>query len=114
MQALYEWRDRLSRSLDESTGYVLPNHMLLKLGAPPQTRHTPLHRPEPALAHSGFRQNCVIRRLVSWDREAYSTISIQHHQQTVLAAPSQWPICLSTLSSVCSKATELPPLMQDM
>lgn len=29
--ALYEWRDRVSRELDESTGYVLPRAQLLKL-----------------------------------------------------------------------------------
>ncbi|KAL2103554.1 hypothetical protein ACEWY4_000422 [Coilia grayii] len=28
---LYGWRDRLSREEDESTGYVLPNHMLMKV-----------------------------------------------------------------------------------
>uniref|UniRef100_A0A7M4EBA0 Exosome complex component 10 n=1 Tax=Crocodylus porosus TaxID=8502 RepID=A0A7M4EBA0_CROPO len=28
---LYAWRDKLSRQEDESTGYVLPNHMLLKI-----------------------------------------------------------------------------------
>ncbi|XP_063064983.1 exosome component 10 [Engraulis encrasicolus] len=28
---LYGWRDRISREDDESTGYVLPNHMLMKV-----------------------------------------------------------------------------------
>ncbi|XP_012681573.1 exosome component 10 isoform X2 [Clupea harengus] len=28
---LYGWRDRLARAEDESTGYLLPNHMLLKI-----------------------------------------------------------------------------------
>lgn len=29
--AMYAWRDRLSRSEDESTRYVLPNHMLSRI-----------------------------------------------------------------------------------
>ncbi|CAI9558739.1 unnamed protein product [Staurois parvus] len=28
---LYAWRDKMARKEDESTGYVLPNHMLLKI-----------------------------------------------------------------------------------
>ncbi|KAM9299261.1 LOW QUALITY PROTEIN: exosome complex component 10 [Gastrophryne carolinensis] len=28
---LYAWRDKMARQEDESTGYVLPNHMLLKI-----------------------------------------------------------------------------------
>ncbi|KAM8927513.1 exosome complex component 10 [Pelodytes ibericus] len=28
---LYAWRDKVSRQEDESTGYVLPNHMMLKI-----------------------------------------------------------------------------------
>ncbi|XP_041129731.1 exosome component 10-like [Polyodon spathula] len=28
---LYAWRDQISRQEDESTGYVLPNHMLIKI-----------------------------------------------------------------------------------
>ncbi|XP_075930230.1 exosome complex component 10-like [Petromyzon marinus] len=28
---LYAWRDRTARAEDESTGYVLPNHMLMKI-----------------------------------------------------------------------------------
>ncbi|KAM4652421.1 exosome complex component 10 [Discoglossus pictus] len=28
---LYAWRDKMSRQEDESTGYVLPNHMMLKI-----------------------------------------------------------------------------------
>ena len=36
--ALYDWRDRTARTEDESTGYVLPNKMLLSLArAMPQT-----------------------------------------------------------------------------
>ncbi|XP_075920721.1 uncharacterized protein LOC142923469 isoform X9 [Petromyzon marinus] len=30
-QLLYAWRDRTARAEDESTGYVLPNHMLMKI-----------------------------------------------------------------------------------
>uniref|UniRef100_A0A8B9KQN8 Exosome complex component 10 n=1 Tax=Astyanax mexicanus TaxID=7994 RepID=A0A8B9KQN8_ASTMX len=28
---LYAWRDKLARSEDESTGYILPNHMMMKI-----------------------------------------------------------------------------------
>ena len=36
--ALYDWRDRVGREEDESTGYVLPNKMLLSLSrAMPQS-----------------------------------------------------------------------------
>ncbi|KAH7441963.1 hypothetical protein KP509_03G064000 [Ceratopteris richardii] len=31
LSALYSWRDQTARVEDESTGYVLPNHLLLKL-----------------------------------------------------------------------------------
>ncbi|XP_061184893.1 exosome complex component 10-like [Saccostrea echinata] len=31
LQKLYQWRDKLARVEDESTGYVLPNHMLLQI-----------------------------------------------------------------------------------
>lgn len=31
-QGLYSWRDQVARIEDESIGYVLPNHLLLKLG----------------------------------------------------------------------------------
>ncbi|KAJ8954382.1 hypothetical protein NQ318_011055 [Aromia moschata] len=31
LKELYKWRDQLSREQDESTGYVLPNHMLLQI-----------------------------------------------------------------------------------
>ncbi|XP_005994065.1 exosome component 10 isoform X1 [Latimeria chalumnae] len=31
VQLLYAWRDKMSRHEDESTGYVLPNHMLMKI-----------------------------------------------------------------------------------
>jgi len=36
--ALYDWRDKIARLEDESTGYVLPNKMLLSLSrAMPQS-----------------------------------------------------------------------------
>jgi exosome complex exonuclease RRP6 len=31
LKSLYYWRDRIARQEDESTGYVLPNHMLLQI-----------------------------------------------------------------------------------
>lgn len=31
LKELYKWRDTISREEDESTGYVLPNHMLLQI-----------------------------------------------------------------------------------
>ncbi|KAJ8920759.1 hypothetical protein NQ315_004899 [Exocentrus adspersus] len=31
LKELYKWRDQISRDEDESTGYVLPNHMLLQI-----------------------------------------------------------------------------------
>ncbi|CAF0970033.1 unnamed protein product [Adineta steineri] len=31
LKSLYYWRDRIARDQDESTGYVLPNHMLLQI-----------------------------------------------------------------------------------
>lgn len=31
LQKLYQWRDKLARQEDESTGYVLPNHMILQI-----------------------------------------------------------------------------------
>ncbi|CAF3327692.1 unnamed protein product [Rotaria socialis] len=31
LKSLYYWRDRIARHEDESTGYVLPNHMLLQI-----------------------------------------------------------------------------------
>ncbi|XP_018571344.1 exosome component 10 [Anoplophora glabripennis] len=31
LKELYKWRDQISREEDESTGYVLPNHMLLQI-----------------------------------------------------------------------------------
>ncbi|CAG2116164.1 unnamed protein product [Medioppia subpectinata] len=31
LKELYDWRDRMARNEDESTGYVLPNHMLLHM-----------------------------------------------------------------------------------
>ncbi|CAN7976950.1 unnamed protein product, partial [Ixodes persulcatus] len=31
LRHLYSWRDRISRLEDESTGYVLPNHMILQI-----------------------------------------------------------------------------------
>ncbi|XP_028968527.1 exosome component 10, partial [Galendromus occidentalis] len=31
LKHIFAWRDRLARELDESTGYVLPNHMLLNI-----------------------------------------------------------------------------------
>ncbi|CAF1343036.1 unnamed protein product, partial [Didymodactylos carnosus] len=31
LKSLYYWRDKLARQEDESTGYVLPNHMLLQI-----------------------------------------------------------------------------------
>lgn len=31
-QALHEWRDRIARQEDESTGYVLPNKALIEIG----------------------------------------------------------------------------------
>jgi len=30
--ALHEWRDRIARQEDESTGYVLPNKALIEIG----------------------------------------------------------------------------------
>lgn len=32
LQGLCEWRDRIARADDESTGYVLPNKTLLEIG----------------------------------------------------------------------------------
>eukprot|EP01103_Thecamoeba_quadrilineata_P014932 TRINITY_DN4571_c0_g1_i1.p1 TRINITY_DN4571_c0_g1~~TRINITY_DN4571_c0_g1_i1.p1 ORF type:complete len:850 (-),score=160.48 TRINITY_DN4571_c0_g1_i1:118-2667(-) len=32
-RALYEWRDNVARTEDESTGYVLPNHMMIRIAA---------------------------------------------------------------------------------
>lgn len=32
LQGLCEWRDRIARADDESTGYVLPNKTLLDIG----------------------------------------------------------------------------------
>lgn len=31
-QGLYEWRDRLARAEDESTGYILPKKIILEIG----------------------------------------------------------------------------------
>lgn len=31
LQAIYLWRDKVARQEDESTGYVLPNHMMLQI-----------------------------------------------------------------------------------
>lgn len=31
LKHIYAWRDKLARELDESPGYILPNHMLLKI-----------------------------------------------------------------------------------
>lgn len=31
LRLLYAWRDNLARTEDESTGYVLPNHMLFQI-----------------------------------------------------------------------------------
>ncbi|GJQ87053.1 Rrp6 [Trypoxylus dichotomus] len=31
LKELYQWRDKIAREEDESTGYVLPNHMLLQI-----------------------------------------------------------------------------------
>ncbi|XP_066546563.1 exosome complex component 10 [Amia ocellicauda] len=31
LRLLYGWRDKLARQEDESTGYILPNHMLIKI-----------------------------------------------------------------------------------
>lgn len=31
LEQIYRWRDRVAREEDESTGYILPNHMLLQL-----------------------------------------------------------------------------------
>lgn len=31
LQGVYNWRDKIARDEDESTGYVLPNHMLLQI-----------------------------------------------------------------------------------
>ncbi|XP_050437071.1 exosome component 10 [Adelges cooleyi] len=31
LKELYAWRDKIARELDESPGYVLPNHMLIKI-----------------------------------------------------------------------------------
>ena len=31
LKLLYSWRDHLARAEDESTGYVLPNHMLFQI-----------------------------------------------------------------------------------
>ncbi len=31
LQLIYKWRDDLARAEDESTGYVLPNHMLFQI-----------------------------------------------------------------------------------
>uniref|UniRef100_A0A1B6DM44 HRDC domain-containing protein n=1 Tax=Clastoptera arizonana TaxID=38151 RepID=A0A1B6DM44_9HEMI len=31
LQGLHEWRDKIARKEDESTGYTLPNHMLLQI-----------------------------------------------------------------------------------
>ncbi len=31
LQLLYKWRDNVARAEDESTGYVLPNHMLFQI-----------------------------------------------------------------------------------
>ena len=32
LQALYHWRHSMARQWDEGTGYVLANHLLLRLG----------------------------------------------------------------------------------
>jgi len=32
MQALYKWRDDVARREDESTGFILPNKILLEMG----------------------------------------------------------------------------------
>ena len=32
LQALFQWRDNVARAEDESTGYVLPNRLLLEIG----------------------------------------------------------------------------------
>lgn len=34
LQGLYAWRDGLARKEDESTGYILPNQQLIKIGTP--------------------------------------------------------------------------------
>ncbi|XP_050536881.1 exosome component 10 [Daktulosphaira vitifoliae] len=31
LKSLFSWRDKIARELDESPGYVLPNHMLIKI-----------------------------------------------------------------------------------
>uniref|UniRef100_A0A2S2QFR5 Exosome complex component 10 homolog n=1 Tax=Sipha flava TaxID=143950 RepID=A0A2S2QFR5_9HEMI len=31
LKSIFAWRDKLARELDESPGYILPNHMLLKI-----------------------------------------------------------------------------------
>ncbi|TYZ64505.1 hypothetical protein PybrP1_000145 [[Pythium] brassicae (nom. inval.)] len=49
---LYFWRDRVARREDESTGYVLPNHALMKLAQAAPTKAEQLFRacnPVPAL-----------------------------------------------------------------
>lgn len=49
---LYFWRDRVARQEDESTGYVLPNHALMKLAKAAPTKAEQLFRvcnPVPAL-----------------------------------------------------------------
>ena len=33
IQEMYAWRDKVARTEDESTAFVLPNHMLLKICA---------------------------------------------------------------------------------
>lgn len=32
LQGLCEWRDAIARAEDESTGYILPNKVLLEIG----------------------------------------------------------------------------------
>jgi hypothetical protein len=32
LQSLFSWRDAIARKEDESTGYILPNHLLVQLG----------------------------------------------------------------------------------
>ena len=31
LKMLYQWRDNLARIEDESTGYILPNHMMMQV-----------------------------------------------------------------------------------
>ncbi|RLN98890.1 hypothetical protein BBJ28_00022985, partial [Nothophytophthora sp. Chile5] len=95
LTALYLWRDRVARQEDESIGYVLPNHVLMKL-----TKHLPVRsdllfrtcHPVPALVRKHAHQITTMiaaEKAKLAEEEAKAAAVTQEQSASIAAQPKK-------------------------